>query len=120
MSDASVQAWPKELVFKRAAKVLAIAFDNGESFAIPFELLRIESPSAQVQGHSVEQKVLVIGKADITVIRAEPVGRYAVRLVFDDSHDSGLFTWEWLYRLGRDRDKLMGDYRAALVAKQLN
>lgn len=106
--------WPTQLVLKRAAKTLTITFDNGAHFDIPFELLRVESPSAQVQGHSATQKVLVRGKADVMVIRAEPVGRYAVRLVFDDGHDSGIFTWDWLFRLGRDQQALMATYRLAV------
>jgi DUF971 family protein len=105
--------WPSELVLKRREKLLDITFDTGTAFQIPFELLRIESPSAQVQGHSAAQKTLVLGKANVMVIRAEPVGRYAVRLVFDDGHDSGIYTWDWLYRLGRDQDALMAAYRAA-------
>jgi DUF971 family protein len=106
--------WPTELVLKRATKTLTITFDNGSHFNISFELLRVESPSAQVQGHSATQKVFVKGKADVTVMRAEPVGRYAVRLIFDDGHDSGIFTWDWLFRLGRDQDELMAAYRAAV------
>jgi DUF971 family protein len=108
-------AWPTDLVVKGAARLLAVSFDDGASYDIPFELLRIESPSAQVQGHSAAQKQVVSGKADVKVVRVEPVGRYAVRLVFDDGHDSGIFTWEWLYRLGRDQDVLMAAYRAELA-----
>ena len=114
MTDQLSAAWPTELILKRAAKVLAIKFDDTSKFEIPFELLRIESPSAQVQGHSAAEKKIITGKADVIVIRAEPVGRYAVRLVFDDGHDSGIFTWDWLYRLGRDQVALLASYRAAL------
>ena len=114
MSDTSSAVWPTELVVKRTAKLLAIRFDDGTSFDIPFELLRVESPSAHVQGHSAADKKIVLGKSDVVVIRVEPVGRYAVRLVFNDGHDSGIFTWEWLHRLGQDRDELMSAYRAAL------
>jgi DUF971 family protein len=112
VSQAIATIWPTQLVVKRGDKVLAVAFDNGSVFDIPFELLRVESPSAQVQGHSAAQKTIVKGKTDVLVIRAEPVGRYAVRLVFDDGHDSGIFTWDWLYRLGKDQDALMASYRA--------
>lgn len=108
-------AWPTQILVKRSAKVLAVTFDDGRQFDIAFELLRVESPSAQVQGHSAAQKVLVTGKADVAVIRVEPVGRYAVRLVFDDGHDSGIYTWEWLYRLGRDQETLLAQYRQALL-----
>jgi DUF971 family protein len=106
--------WPSGLVFNRTIRTLAISFDNGDRFDIPYELLRVESPSAQVQGHSASQKVFVKGKADVGVVRAEPVGRYGVRLVFDDGHNSGIFTWDWLFRLGRDQLTLMAAYRAAV------
>jgi DUF971 family protein len=108
-------AWPTDIVVKRAASLLAVSFDDGVSYDIPFELLRIESPSAQVQGHSAAQKQVVRGKAYVKVVRVEPVGRYAVRLVFDDGHDSGIFTWEWLYRLGRDQGDLMAAYQVELA-----
>jgi DUF971 family protein len=108
-------AWPTSILVKLASKALAITFDDGHHYDIPFELLRVESPSAQVQGHSAAQKTVVTGKADIGIIRVEPVGRYAVRLVFDDGHDSGIYTWEWLYRLGRDQEALMATYRQALL-----
>jgi DUF971 family protein len=104
-------AWPIELVVKRKDRVLVAHFDDGACFEIGCELLRIESPSAQVQGHSAAQKQIVTGKADVAIVRMEPVGRYGVRIVFDDGHDSGLYTWDWLYRLGRDQDSLMADYR---------
>lgn len=116
MSVTATPAWPTELVVKRADKVLIASFDDGARFEIACELLRIESPSAQVQGHSASQKQLVTGKADVGIVRMEPVGRYGVRIVFDDGHDSGLFTWDWLYRLGRDQDALMTAYRAQTQA----
>ena len=106
-------AWPVDLAFSASTSTLTIAFDDGATFDIPYELLRVESPSAEVQGHSAAQKRIVRGKADVRVTRAEPVGRYAVRLVFDDGHDSGIYTWDWLHRLGRDRDALMAAHRAA-------
>ena len=113
MSDPTSSPWPTSIVIKRSAKVLAVAFEDSHHFDITFELLRVESPSAQVQGHSAAQKVVVRGKSEVQILRAEPVGRYAVRLVFDDGHDSGIYTWDWLYRLGRDQDALMAAYRAA-------
>ena len=112
MSKGTSAPWPTQLIVKRGARILAITFDDAASFTIPFELLRVESPSAQVQGHSAGQKQVVKGKADVIVTDVQPVGRYAVRLVFDDGHDSGLFTWDWLYRLGRDQEALLADYRA--------
>jgi DUF971 family protein len=104
-------------VVKRGARVLSIIFDDGAAFEIAFELLRVESPSAQVQGHSAAQKTLVFDKGDVVIIGAEPVGRYGVKLVFDDGHDTGIYTWDWLYRLGRDQDALMAAYRKAVAAK---
>jgi DUF971 family protein len=115
VSQTKQAAWPTDLVVKSGARQLAVSFDDGVSYKIPFELLRVESPSAQVQGHSAAQKQVVKDKADVKVVRVEPVGRYAVRLVFDDGHDSGIFTWEWLYRLGRDQDVLMAAYRGELA-----
>lgn len=92
--------WPTSLTFSRSAKALQVAFDDGAVFAIPFETLRVESPSAEVQGHGPGEKRTVTGKQDVLVTAAEPVGRYAVRLTFDDGHDSGIFTWDYLYALG--------------------
>jgi DUF971 family protein len=108
--------WPLDIAVRKSARVLTIKFDDGAGFNIPFELLRVESPSAQVQGHSAAEKKLVKGKENVSIIRVEPVGRYAVKLVFDDGHDSGLYTWDWLYRLGRDQNALMSAYRAAVAA----
>ena len=119
MPDEAVAAldrpWPVELTFQAEAQSLQARFDDGVSFIIPYELLRIESPSAEVQGHSAAGKKWVAGKQDVGIERAEPVGRYALRLVFDDGHDSGIYTWDWLYRLGRDQDLLMEVYRGAIA-----
>lgn len=92
--------WPEELRFSRADKALHVLFEDGKCFSIPFQTLRVESPSAEVQGHGPGEKKLVTGKENVQVTAAEPVGRYAVRLVFDDGHDSGIFTWDYLYALG--------------------
>lgn len=96
----ATRPWPVSLTFSRAERCLNIRFDDGKSFAIPFETLRVESPSAEVQGHGPGQKQAVTGKGQVDILEAEPVGRYAVRLIFDDGHDSGLFTWDYLYQLG--------------------
>ncbi len=109
--------WPVELRFQRGEQHLAIAFDDGAAFAIPFELLRVESPSAEVQGHGPDSKVLVTGKADVSVVAAEPVGRYAVRIVFDDGHDTGLFTWRYLRELGENAQSRLSAYRAKLTQR---
>ena len=110
------EAWPTDLTFDRAQKVLRIAFEDGAKFDIPFELLRVESPSAEVQGHTSAQKQLVRDKSYVGVRAAEPVGRYAVRISFDDGHDSGLFTWPYLRKLGREKDSMLRAYRKALKA----
>ena len=96
----SARPWPLAMRFSSEEKRLDISFDDGESFSIPFETLRVESPSAEVQGHRPDQKKIVTGKENVGIERADPVGRYAVRLVFDDGHDSGIFTWDYLYALG--------------------
>ena len=92
--------WPTSLTFSRSGKALEVVFDDGATFAIPFETLRVESPSAEVQGHGPGEKKTITGKQNVLVTAAEPVGRYAVRLTFDDGHDSGIFTWDYLYALG--------------------
>ena len=114
MAVAQPAPWPEELVFKRSKRALHVRYDDGEAFDIPFELLRVESPSAEVQGHAAHQKKLVAGKADVQILEAEPVGRYAVRLVFDDGHESGIFSWRYLRELGETREDLMARYEARL------
>jgi len=104
-----------ELNFKRSARVLAIRFADGAAFDIPFELLRVESPSAEVRGHGGPPK-LVRDKAGVGVRDATPVGRYAVRIAFDDGHDTGIYPWELLRRLGEQRDALMAAYRERVRA----
>jgi len=111
--------WPTDLNFNRSQRLLEISFNNGDSYALPFELLRVESPSAEVQGHGAEQKKLVSGKQQVNVVRAEPTGNYAVRLVFDDGHDSGIFTWDYLAEMGRNLDKVQATYIAALAEQGL-
>lgn len=105
---------PLSIDYNRTAKELSLTFQDGQSFTIAAELLRVESPSAEVQGHGPGQKTLVAGRRHVGIIDIEPVGTYAVRLVFDDLHDTGLYTWPTLYRLGRDQDQLWADYLAAL------
>ncbi len=108
--------WPVRLAFQKSARRLAITFEDGSAFAIPYELLRVESPSAEVQGHHPDQKQLVTGKADVDVLEAEPVGRYAVRLKFDDGHSSGIFSWSYLHELGENAETLMAEYRDRVQA----
>ena len=94
--------WPTELRLNAAKTTLTVSFDTGESFALPAEYLRVESPSAEVQGHSPSQKQIVTGKAEVKIVSIEPVGNYAVRLTFDDGHNTGLFSWDYLHELGRE------------------
>jgi DUF971 family protein len=96
---------PVELRVRTVSRVLAVEFDDGERHELPFEYLRVNSPSAEVQGHGPGQKITVTGKEAVRISRVEPVGLYAVRLVFDDGHDSGLYTWKYLRELGRRREK---------------
>jgi DUF971 family protein len=109
------QPWPTELVFMRTEKRLRVAFDDGRSFEIPFELLRVESPSAEVRGHGASALPAIPGKENVGVRDAMPVGRYAVRISFDDGHDTGLFTWDFLYALGRDVDERMSAHRQRIA-----
>lgn len=111
--------WPTELEFRQSDRTLSIAYDDGARFAIPFELLRVESPSAEVQGHGPHQKKLVAGKTRVQVVEAEPVGRYAVRLAFDDGHASGIYSWDYLRELGENADALMAAYEDRLKAAGL-
>jgi DUF971 family protein len=111
--------WPTDLVFDRAAKALTIAFDDGEMFEIPFELLRVESPSAENKGHGGAAPPPVTGKANVNVVRADAVGRYAVRITFDDGHDTGLYSWDLLYELGHEKEARLRIYRDTLAQRGL-
>ncbi|MBX3494740.1 MAG: DUF971 domain-containing protein [Parvibaculum sp.] len=111
--------WPVEIKLKKSERLLEISFDDGAHFRLAAELLRVESPSAEVQGHGSGQKKTVPGKANVAIVALEPVGNYALRIVFDDGHDTGLFTWETLYRLGRDGEKIWTDYLTALEREGL-
>ena len=105
---------PESLTLHGQSRVLEIGFSDGRAFRIPFELMRVYSPSAEVQGHGPGQEVLQTGKRDVTVIDIEPVGNYAVKPTFSDGHDSGLFTWEYLYFLGAQEKELWADYERRL------
>jgi DUF971 family protein len=112
--------WPVELRLKRGEKLLEVAFDDGSRFRLPAEYLRVESPSAEVQGHGAGQKTLVYGRAHVGIIGLEPVGNYAVRITFDDLHDTGIYSWSYLYQLGVEHDKRWRAYLAALAADGLS
>ncbi len=111
---------PTEIRLKRAERVLEVAFDDGSCFALPAEYLRVESPSAEVQGHGPGQKVIVSGRKEVGILRVEPVGHYAVRIVFDDLHDSGIYSWDYLHRLGQEQAERWAEYERALAAKGLS
>lgn len=110
--------WPVKLAFRKSARRLEASFEDGSVFEIPYELLRVESPSAEVQGHHASQKQLVTGKQDVDILEAEPVGRYAVRLKFDDGHSSGIYSWSYLRELGENADELMAEHRKQVAARR--
>ena len=103
-------AKPTSVTVHQASRNLEIAFDDGKSFKIPFELMRVYSPSAEVQGHGPGQEVLQTGKRNVSITEVEPVGHYALQPVFSDGHQSGIFTWDYLYHLGADADALWRKY----------
>lgn len=102
--------WPQDLHFDRAAKLLRIAFESGEQFNLPAEYLRVMSPSAEVKGHGMQRPPPVTGKETVSFAGAEPVGNYAVRIRFDDGHDTGLYTWDYLHYLATNRERLWAEY----------
>ena len=120
MSDESTKFWPIEIRVQSEEKRLEIEFDNGEAFSIPAELLRVESPSAEVQGHGQGQKTTVAGRRHVGILDVEPVGNYAVRIRFDDLHDTGLFSWRYLYELGSEQDRLWEEYLGRLEEQGLS
>jgi DUF971 family protein len=103
MAEARSRPWPTELRLDKARTTLLVTYDTGEAFSLPAEYLRVESPSAEVQGHGQGQKQIVTGKEHVAISTLEPVGNYAVRIVFDDGHDTGLFSWDYLHELGREQ-----------------
>jgi DUF971 family protein len=111
---------PVSLTVHQASRALEIAFDDGATFRIPFELMRVYSPSAEVQGHGPGQETLQTGKRHVLVTDIEPVGHYAVRPTFSDGHDTGLYTWEYLYRLGAEQESLFAQYLERLAAAGLD
>jgi DUF971 family protein len=111
--------WPTELRLDPAKTVLRISFDNGESHALAAEYLRVESPSAEVKGHGPGQRQTVSGKFEVKISALQPVGNYAVRIVFDDGHDTGLYTWSYLRELGEEHDRKWPAYLEELAAQGL-
>ena len=120
MSANDQQAWPSELRLHKDRKTLTVTFEGAESFDLAAEYLRVKSPSAEVQGHSVEERKTVPGKRSVGIMEVLPVGNYAVRLVFDDMHSTGIFGWDYLLDLGRSHAKYWQDYIDELAAKNLS
>ena len=120
MNVGGTARWPVELRLKRAEKLLEVDFDDGSRFRLPAEYLRVESPSAEVQGHGPGQKTLVSGRAHVGIIGLEPVGNYAVRITFDDLHDTGIYSWAYLYQLGIEFEKRWREYLDGLTANGLS
>ena len=111
---------PKELRVSKDRRLLTVSFPGHAPFELPAEMLRVLSPSAEVQGHSPEQRVTVPGKRNVAISKIEPVGNYAVRIVFDDFHDTGIFTWDYLHTLGHEKDERWQDYLDELEEKGLS
>jgi len=118
--NASTSYWPEELRLAKDRYALTIAFDNGDRFAISAELLRVQSPSAEVRGHTEAERKTVGGKRHVRIMAVDQVGNYAVRIRFDDMHDTGLYSWDYLHELGREAEKRMEIYEAELAAKGLS
>lgn len=114
------QAWPSEIQLSQDKRLLSVRFDDGFSAELPAELLRVESPSAEVQGHGSGQKKTPAGKRKVTITAIETVGQYAVRLVFDDGHNTGIYSWEVLYRFATDHEHMMGNYLDRLKEQGLS
>ncbi len=112
-------AWPKELRVSSDRRLLTVLFEDGRHLVLEAELLRVRSPSAEVQGHSRDQRVTVGGKAEVTIARLLQVGNYAVRPMFSDGHDTGIFTWAFLSQIGEDKETVWADYLAELADKGL-
>ena len=111
--------WPTELRLHKDCKTLTVVFDNGESFELGAEYLRVRSPSAEVQGHSPDERKTVAGKKNVAILEVHPIGNYAVRLVFDDLHSTGIYSWDYLLALGRNRERDWQDYLDDLAGKGL-
>jgi DUF971 family protein len=117
MSDAASKPWPTELRLHKDRRTLTMTFDNGETFDLSAEYLRVKSPSAEVQGHSPDERKTVAGKKDVAILEVNPIGNYAVRLVFDDMHSTGIYSWDYFLELGRMRDAYGQDYLDELAGK---
>jgi len=120
VAELGTRHWPVEVRLKQAEKLLEVEFDNGVRFSFPAEYLRVESPSAEVQGHGPSQKQLVHGRRHVGILSLEPVGNYALRISFDDLHDTGIYSWSYLYELGEEQAERWEGYLAALASAGLS
>ncbi len=111
---------PTALTYRREARELVVRFADDQEFTLPAEYLRVESPSAEVQGHGPGQKVIIAGRRQVGIMRMEPVGHYAVRIIFDDLHDSGIYPWPYLRALGEEREARWAAYEQALATRGLS
>jgi DUF971 family protein len=117
---AASDPWPTEIKLDKERGSITVTFDDDASFALPAEMLRVLSPSAEVQGHSPAERVTVPGKKGVRILRLEPVGNYATRIIFDDGHDTGLYSWAYLRDLGENKEARFGAYLEDLTAKKLS
>lgn len=116
----AAEHWPIEIRLERAEKRLLVTFDDGTSFDYPAEYLRVESPSAEVRGHGPNDRITVAGRRHVGILAVEPIGNYAIRISFDDLHDTGIYSWRYLYELGANRPRLWDEYLAALALRGLS
>ena len=112
--------WPTELRLAKDRKALTVTFDTGESYGLQAEYLRVMSPSAEVQGHSPDERKTQPGKRHVAILEIQPIGNYAVRLVFDDMHSTGIYSWDYFFELGRDRERRWQEYLDELASKGLS
>ena len=115
MTIEPAELWPEEIRLSKTKDSLFVKFDNGYETTLSAELLRVESPSAEVQGHGIGQKTTPVGKASVTILALEPVGNYAIRITFSDGHDTGIFSWNILYDYGQRQQQLLADYTERLA-----
>ena len=112
--------WPSDITYDPTDNTLCVTFETGEIFALPAEYLRVESPSAEMQGHGPDQKIILAGRRHVGIMNIDPMGNYAVRIMFDDMHDTGIYSWRMLHQLGREQDARWSAYLAALKEKGLS
>ena len=120
MSDAASKPWPTELRLHKDRRTLTITFDNRETFDLSAEYLRVKSPSAEVQGHSPDERKTVAGKKDVAILEVHSIGNYAVRLVFDDMHSTGIYSWDYLHELGSNQPRYWQEYLDELGARGMS